>query len=200
MNRKLFHIGQAVCRIFFRLLYRIKIQGNQNIPNENGVLLCSNHIHYLDPPLVGSFLKREVRFMAKVELFEAPILKSFLPRFGAFPINRGKSDRKALRTGLKLLEEGEMVGVFPEGTRSKTGELSKGLTGVGFFALRSSAAVVPCAVIGPYKLFGTIHVIYGKPLNMDYLREEKASPEVVTEAIMQGIQDLIDEHKQNLSK
>ncbi|AOM82789.1 1-acyl-sn-glycerol-3-phosphate acyltransferase [Salisediminibacterium beveridgei] len=195
MNRKLFHLGQAVCRMFFRLFYRVKIQGKQNIPEEQGVLLCSNHIHFLDPPLVGSFLKRETRFMAKAELFEAPILKSLIPKFGAFPINRGKSDRKAMRTGLKLLKEGEIVGVFPEGTRSKTGELKKGLSGVGFFALRSDAAVVPCAVIGPYRLFKTIHIIYGEPLNMDQLREEKASPEATTEAIMRGIQDLIDAHK-----
>ncbi|WP_069366645.1 lysophospholipid acyltransferase family protein [Salisediminibacterium beveridgei] len=181
--------------MFFRLFYRVKIQGKQNIPEEQGVLLCSNHIHFLDPPLVGSFLKRETRFMAKAELFEAPILKSLIPKFGAFPINRGKSDRKAMRTGLKLLKEGEIVGVFPEGTRSKTGELKKGLSGVGFFALRSDAAVVPCAVIGPYRLFKTIHIIYGEPLNMDQLREEKASPEATTEAIMRGIQDLIDAHK-----
>ncbi|WP_143521732.1 lysophospholipid acyltransferase family protein, partial [Pseudomonas sp. 2995-3] len=76
-------------------------------------------------------------FMAKAELFETPILKSIIPRLGAFPIRRGMSDRQALRTGLSLLKEGKMVGIFPEGTRSKTKELGKGLAGVGFFALRS---------------------------------------------------------------
>lgn len=199
MNKRIFHLGQRVARTFFRLFYRVKVHGRENIPEEEGVLLCSNHIHYLDPPLVGCFLKRETRFMAKAELFEAPILKHLIPKLGAFPINRGKSDRKAMRTGLKLLKEGEMVGVFPEGTRSKNGELKEGLAGVGFFALRSDAKIIPCAVIGPYKLFKTVHVIYGKPLNMDRLRDDKASPETATKAIMQGIQDLINHHKTKMN-
>lgn len=199
MNKRMFHLGQLLARNFFRLFYRVKVHGKDNIPKDKGVLLCSNHIHYLDPPLVGCFLKREIRFMAKAELFEAPILKHLIPKLGAFPINRGQSDRKAMRTGLKLLKEGEMVGVFPEGTRSKTGQLKEGLAGVGFFALRSDAAIVPCAVIGPYKLFKTVHIIYGEPLNIDQLKEEKASPDAATKAIMQGIQHLLDNHHKKMN-
>lgn len=173
----------------------MKITGRDNIPNDRGVLLCSNHIHNLDPPLVGAFLKRETRYMAKAELFEAPVLKHLLPKLGAFPIRRGTSDRQALRTGLNLLKQNELVGVFPEGTRSKTGELGEGHTGVGFFALRSEADVIPCAVIGSYKLFKPLKIVYGKPLNMDELREEKTSAENATKEIMNGIQELLDEHK-----
>ena len=76
-----------------------------------------------------------------------------LPTIQVFPVKRGMSDKKAIRTGLTLLKEGHVLGLFPEGTRSKTGELGKGLTGAGFFALRTEAAVVPCAIIGPYKSF-----------------------------------------------
>ncbi|MDG5787619.1 lysophospholipid acyltransferase family protein [Evansella sp. AB-P1] len=191
---KLYSVGQFLCRTYFRIFYRVKLIGVENIPSNGGVLLCSNHIHQLDPPLVGAFLKRQTRFMAKSELFETPILKGLLPKLGAFPIRRGMSDRQALRTGLKLLGEEEMIGVFPEGTRSKTGELGKGLTGVGFFALRSNAHIVPCAVIGNYKLFSKILLVYGKPINMTPLREEKASADEATEKIMEGIQQLLDEY------
>ncbi|GEL08102.1 lysophospholipid acyltransferase family protein [Salisediminibacterium halotolerans] len=195
MNKRLYHAGQFVCRMFFRLFYRVEIIGKENIPSDRGVLMCSNHINNLDPPLVGAFLKRETRFMAKAELFEAPVLKKLLPKLGAFPIRRGTSDRQAMRTGLGLLKERELVGVFPEGTRSKTGRLGDGLSGVGFFALRSEADVIPCAVIGSYKPFSRIKLIYGEPLNMQPLRENKASPEQSTKAIMSGIQALLDEHK-----
>lgn len=169
--------------------------GRENIPSNGGVLLCSNHIHNLDPTLVGAFIKRQTRFMAKAELFKAPILKAILPKVGAFPIRRGMSDRQALRTGLKLLKDSEVVGVFPEGTRSKTGKLGEGLAGVGFFALRSNAHVVPCAVIGRYKLFSHLKVVYGPPVDMNAVREKKGSPEEATKQIMVGIQKLLDEHR-----
>jgi len=133
--------------------------------------------------------------MAKAELFQAPLLKTILPKVGAFPIRRGMSDRQALRTGLKLLKDSEIVGVFPEGTRSKTGELGEGLAGVGFFALRSAAHVVPCAIIGSYKLFSTLKVVYGPPIDMNAVRELKRSPEEATKEIMLGIQKVLDEHR-----
>ncbi|WP_416149694.1 lysophospholipid acyltransferase family protein [Salipaludibacillus sp. HK11] len=190
-----YSFGQFICRTYFRLFYRVKLIGRENIPSDGGVLLCSNHIHILDPPLVGAFLKRQTKFMAKAELFEAPILKTILPKVGAFPIRRGMSDRQALRAGLKLLKEQEVVGVFPEGTRSQTGELSKGLAGVGFFALRSNAYIVPCALISSYKLFSQLKVVYGPPIDMSVVRDNKASPEEATEEIMMGIQRLLDEHR-----
>lgn len=194
MWSKLHDFGKFISRTFFRLFYKVVIVDKDKIPENAGVLLCSNHIHYLDPPLVGAFINRQTRFMAKAELFDAPILKGLLPKLGAFPIRRGMSDRQALRTGLKLLKEEELIGVFPEGTRSKTGELGEGLAGVGFFALRSQAYVVPCAVIGSYKLFSTLKIVYGDPVNMNALREQKASPEEATKEIMNGIQSLLDQH------
>ena len=82
-----------------------------------------------------------------------PVLKMILPHVNAIPIKRGMSDRNALRKGLGVLKDGNVLGLFPEGTRSKTGELGEGLAGAGFFALRTEAKVVPCAVIGNYKPF-----------------------------------------------
>ncbi|MBU9723970.1 MULTISPECIES: lysophospholipid acyltransferase family protein [Bacillaceae] len=191
----LYRVGRFLCAVFLRIFYRVKVLGKENIPKDGGVLLCSNHIHLLDPPLVGSFIKRQVCYMAKAELFETPILKHIIRRLGAFPIRRGMSDRQALRTGLNLLKEGNMVGIFPEGTRSKTQELGKGLAGVGFFALRSNAKVVPCAIIGTYKIFSRVTLVYGSPIDMNPLRENKASAEEATEKIMEGIQELLNEYQ-----
>ncbi|MBU9714255.1 lysophospholipid acyltransferase family protein [Evansella tamaricis] len=192
---RLYRVGKFLCRSYLRLFYRVEIIGKENIPNDGGVLLCSNHIHLMDPPLVGSFIKRQVCFMAKAELFEVPILKIIIPKLGAFPIRRGMSDRQALRTGLNLLKEGKMIGIFPEGTRSKTKELGEGLAGVGFFALRSDANVVPCGIIGTYRIFSKLTIVYGEPIDMVSLRQERASAEMATKKIMEGIQKILTENQ-----
>jgi 1-acyl-sn-glycerol-3-phosphate acyltransferase len=175
--------------------YRIETFGLENFPKEGGVLLCSNHIDNLDPPVVGITAPRPVHFMAKEELFSVPLLGKIVPHLNAFPVKRGMSDREALRKGLNILKEGKVLGLFPEGTRSKNGELGKGLAGAGFFALRTEAKVVPCAIIGPYKSFHSLKVVYGKPIVMEELRDAKASAEETTEMIMSAIRKLMDEHQ-----
>ncbi|KKI88807.1 acyl-phosphate glycerol 3-phosphate acyltransferase [Bacillus sp. SA1-12] len=187
----LYPFARSVVAGFLKPTYRIKVEGLENFPKEGGVLLCTNHISNFDPPVVGITAPRKVFFMAKAELFKVPVLKDLLKNFGTFPVNRGGSDREALRTGLKILKEGNVLGFFPEGTRSKTGELGKGLPGAGFFALRSDAAVVPCAIIGPYKPFTTLRVVYGKPINMDEYRAKKVSTDEMAEIIMTEIGKLI---------
>lgn len=175
--------------------YRIETIGLENFPKEGGVLLCTNHIDNLDPPVVGITAPRPVYFMAKEELFSAPLIGKLVPHLNAFPVKRGMSDREALRKGLNILKEGKVLGLFPEGTRSKNGELGKGLAGAGFFALRTDAEVLPCAIIGPYQSFKKLKVVYGKPISMSELRRAKASAEETTEVIMASIKQLIDEHK-----
>lgn len=191
----LYHFGKSLVSVILTPIYRFNVVGREHFPKEGGVLLCTNHIKLLDPPVVGVTAPRPVSFMAKEELFRAPILKTILPKVRAFPVKRGMSDREALRRGLSLLKEGNVVGLFPEGTRSKDGELKKGLAGAGFFALRSNADIVPCAIIGPYKRFKKLKVVYGKPIPMDELRARKASAEEATELIMSHIQQLIDNHR-----
>ena len=191
----LYPLGKFLVSTIFFPLYRIKVIGKENFPDEGGVLLCTNHIHNFDPPVVGITCPRTVHFMAKEELFKVPVLKSILPNVNAYPVKRGMSDREAFRKTLKLLKDDKVVGLFPEGTRSKTGELGKGLAGAGFFALKGNVAVVPCAIIGSYKPLKRLKVIYGTPLEMDEFRERKASAEEVTEAIMEAIGQLIEKNK-----
>lgn len=192
----LYPLGKFLISTVCYPLYRIKVIGKENFPKEGGVLLCTNHIDNLDPPVVGITCPRTVHFMAKEELFSKPILKTLLPQVQSYPVKRGMSDRNAFRQTIKLLKDGKVVGLFPEGTRSKTGEIGKGLAGAGFFALKGGdAKVIPCAIVGPYKAFSQLKVVYGEPIDMTPYRERKASAEEVTDAIMAEISKLIEQHK-----
>ncbi|WP_462412049.1 lysophospholipid acyltransferase family protein [Neobacillus sp. Marseille-QA0830] len=187
--------ARSVVKSIFKPLYRIEVIGEENIPKEQGVLLCSNHIHNLDPIVVGISTQRAIYYMAKEEIFRVPVLGNIVRKCNAFPVKRGMSDREALRKGMNVLKEGHVLGLFPEGTRSKTGDLGKGLAGAGFFALRTNCAVVPCAIIGPYRALRKLKMVYGKPIAMDEMRASKASPEQVTELIMSEIHKLINEYR-----
>lgn len=191
----LYQVAKTVVYGALSPIYRFDVHGTENFPKEGGVLVCSNHIHALDPPVVGILAPRPVHFMAKEELFNAPILKTLIPKLNAFPVKRGMSDREAMRKAIQLLKDGNVVGLFPEGTRSKDGVLKEGLAGAGFFALRGDAVVIPTAIVGPYKPFKRLKVIYGKPMDMTPFREQRASADVVTAAIMAEIQKLLDAHK-----
>ncbi|UXH44627.1 1-acyl-sn-glycerol-3-phosphate acyltransferase [Rossellomorea vietnamensis] len=187
----LYTFARGLVKSILSPLYRIEVKGLEHFPKDGGVLLCANHIDNLDPPVVGISAPRPVSFMAKEELFNVPVLGKLLPDLRAFPVKRGMSDREALRKGLKVLKQGDVLGLFPEGTRSKTGQIGKGLAGAGFFALRSEAYVVPCAIIGPYKPFRKLKVVFGPPIPMDSIREERLNAEKTTEIIMKHIEDLI---------
>lgn len=183
----LYGFGKSVCSVIFRSMYKVKAEGTENIPKEGPVIICSNHISNFDPPIVGITTPRHIHFMAKEELFEKKGIGWILQNVKAFPVKRGMRDRQALRNGLDILKDGGVLGLFPEGTRSKTGEVGKGLAGAGFFALRSNATVIPCAIIGPYEKRNPLKVVYGPPVEMETFRTNKASAQEVTDEIMASI-------------
>ncbi|MGG0936042.1 lysophospholipid acyltransferase family protein [Brevibacillus centrosporus] len=185
-------------RIIFSLVFRWQVIGREHIPKEGPVILCCNHISLWDPPLLGSGIERMVNFMAKEELFRVPVIGFLIAKFGAFPVKRGAGDRSAIRTTLKLLEDGKILGIFPEGTRSKTGELGEAMPGSAMFALKSQAQVIPVAIIGPYRMFRPIKIVYGEPIDLTTLREAKSSADTLketSELIMTHIQKLRDQHR-----
>lgn len=190
----LYKIAKTVVALIFYPLYRIRVIGKENVPNSGPVIICSNHISNFDPPVVGITSPRDIYFMAKGELFEKPLLGRLLTAIQAFPVKRGMKDRNALRRGLKILEDDNTLGLFPEGTRSKSGQLGKPLAGAGFFALRSKASIVPCAIIGSYKPGSNLTVIYGEPMNMESYRDSKTSAKEMAEAIMTEIKNLIENY------
>ncbi|MFB9972945.1 1-acyl-sn-glycerol-3-phosphate acyltransferase [Allobacillus sp. SKP2-8] len=191
----LYPLGKFLVSVLFKILFKIKVIGKENIPKNGPVIICSNHISNYDPPTVGITAPRTIHFMAKEELFEKKGLGFILRNVNAFPVKRGMRDRNALRKGLKLLDEGKVLGLFPEGTRSKDGVVKKGLAGAGFFAMRSNATVIPCAIIGQYERSKPLTVIYGKPIEFQSLKNNKPSAQEVTDEIMENIQRLLDEYR-----
>ncbi len=116
---------QYFFRLIFYTLFRTRVYGRENIPAEGAVILAANHASNIDPPLMASLIERPVSYMAKIELFENPIFGAAIRRCHAFPVKRGESDRGAIKAAVTVLKEGRVLGLFPEGTRSKTGELQK---------------------------------------------------------------------------
>ena len=155
----------CLAKIFFRL----KIIGKENIPLTGPVVIASNHISLLDPPIIGVASPRKVHFMAKQELF-VPIIGPIFKILGAFPVRRGSADRNAIKHGIDLLNAAETLVVFPEGTRSKTGRLGQAQPGALMMAGKAHATIVPTIVSGTNirasgKFWPQITVTFGKPLN-----------------------------------
>ncbi|WP_112181194.1 lysophospholipid acyltransferase family protein [Paraliobacillus zengyii] len=185
-----YNFAKNLVGLYVKPVYRMHVIGKENVPQQGPVIICSNHISNWDPLVVGITCPRNIYFMAKEELFSNKIIGTLLRKVHAFPIKRGMKDRNALRSGLEILKGGNTLGLFPEGTRSKNGEVREGFSGIGFFALRSDARVVPCAIVGPYQKGKRLKVVYGKPINMEELRERKASAREVTDVIMEEIRQI----------
>ncbi|WP_018130763.1 lysophospholipid acyltransferase family protein [Effusibacillus pohliae] len=186
---------RTLLRILYSILFPLDVRGKEHIPKEGPVLLCANHISLLDPPAIGIWLERRISFFAKAELFKIPLLASILRQLGAIPVRRGARDRKALTATLEVLKQGGMVGIFPEGTRVKSGMLEEAKKGVAFFALRSDAVVVPTAIIGPYRLFRKTKIVYGPPVDLSSYRNGKPNS-----AVMEEVSGLIMQHIRRLAQ
>jgi len=142
---------RAVLQPLMMLLFWLRRLGREHIPAEGGVILAPNHRSFLDPWVVGVCLRRPVYFVAKRELFEKRWMGWFLNSLGAFPIRRGESDAEAMETARTLVERGNVLMIFPEGTRHRHGALGEPKRGVGRLALETGAPVVPVAVHGTEK-------------------------------------------------
>jgi glycerol-3-phosphate dehydrogenase (NAD(P)+) len=148
VNPFLYWIVRALLAPFFRVYFGLRRIGTEHIPSEGSVLLAANHRSFLDPFVIGTCLGRQLRFVAKSELFEKRWQARLLLALGAFPICRGESDERAIKTASVILERGGAVGIFPEGTRVRPGPLAEPKRGVGRLALETGAPVVPVAVLG----------------------------------------------------
>src|SRR3954452_10152780 len=148
VNTPVYWFVRAFLQPFLQVFFRLSRNGRHHIPAEGGVLLASNHRSFLDPFVIGCCLRRPIFFVAKQELFENRLIGWFLNCMGAFPIRRGESDEESVKTALALLERGDAVVIFPEGTRIRRGALKQPKRGVGRLALESGAPVVPIAVHG----------------------------------------------------
>ena len=179
-------------------LYRLRVQGLEHLP-EGGFVLAANHTSNFDPWALGVPLlpRRQLRFMAKSELFN-PVLAPFLRAGGAFKVRRGEGDIEAMRTAAELVKEGEIVVMFPEGTRRKKGlrkrHVARAHTGAARIALGAGAPLVPAAIAGTDRLsrLGPLRVAYGQPVDLSDLDglDIKRAAEEATDRLMARIEEL----------
>lgn len=176
---------------YCKIMHRVKIEGQENIPLDEPLIYCGNHRTYLDPPLIVVTAKRHVRFMAKIELKKNPFFAFLGKVFDGIYVNRDSKDITAIKTVLKALKNGECVALFPEGTRNGIEKGEKVKEGAAFFALRSGVKVMPCGISGGTGKFSKVTIRYGKPLDFSsYDKNDKDVLDKITDEIMENIIDL----------
>jgi len=171
--------------LFFRTVYatyfRWSVRGAENVPTTGGVILAANHASFIDPPLVGAGLKRDINYLARESLFRFPIVGSILHSWNAVPVDREGGGAKGLKIILDRLLGGAGIILFPEGTRTRDGKLQPARSGIGLTVIKSTAPVVPVRVFGTFEAYGRhmkfprphrVMVKYGKPMDFEALRAE----------------------------
>jgi glycerol-3-phosphate dehydrogenase (NAD(P)+) len=148
VNPFVYWVARAVLQPFFLVYFRLKRTGMEHIPKEGALIIASNHRSFMDPWAIGMMLRRPVYYVAKTELFRRRTVAWLLSSLGAFPVDRGHGDRDAMDAARRILERGDVVVIFPEGTRTRPGALGTPKRGVGRLALETGAPVVPVALIG----------------------------------------------------
>jgi len=160
----------------FDFLFYVRVEGLENLPKQNGYIVCGNHARAIDPILIGVNLPQKVHFMAKSELFKNKVMGLVVSRLGAFPVKRGEADLKSIKTSLRLLQNKQNIGIFPEGTRNLSGEL-KAEPGIAMLAVRSKCPVVPVSIKTNYKLFRRTNIIVGETIKMEEYFDAKLKNE-----------------------
>lgn len=163
--------ARIICTPVFKVMYRYKFVNRNTFPPQGGYILACNHISASDPILLGIGQKRRVYFMAKDELFKNKFFACIIRGLGAFPVKRGAGDGKAIKTGMDVIEEGNVMGIFLEGGRSKTGELMRPRSGCALVAMETGVPVIPACItnVGKSKIFGKRIIRYGEPISQEEL-------------------------------
>jgi 1-acyl-sn-glycerol-3-phosphate acyltransferase len=190
-----------------RLTIRLRVHGLKNVPRRGGAVIVTNHIDWFDPVLLVAASPRPILWMAKREVFGFPILRWVARTSGAFPVDRGKPDRSALRHAEGLLADGLLVGLFPEGTRSKTGGLVEPYAGASLLVTRTGAPVIPLGITGSEHLplagrkparrrrYPKIDAAFGEPFHLETRKDDgtRWSLEELTDAMMIELARLLPE-------
>lgn len=174
---------QLIARPFATLLFNLKVYGRENVPSRGGVLIVSNHQSYLDPILLPMYLDRPLNYIAKSELFKNR-LSSWLLRsvFNAFPVRQGRSDVRAVKETIHRLQEGHLMNIYPEGSRTEDGEIAPLLPGVALIVERAKVTIVPAVIVGAFAAWpihrkfprrAPVYIRFGPPMNLAGLTREE---------------------------
>lgn len=171
-SKVLYRVGQAVCRPIMKVFYRYKFINNNSIPHEGAYIIASNHMSFSDPVLLGLGQRRRLFFMAKQELFKNKFFAGLIRALGAFPVERGAGDGKAIKTGEDLIKEGNVMTIFIEGGRTKTGEFMRPRSGCALVAQQMQVPVIPARITitgNPKHRFAKRVIHFGDPLTPQQL-------------------------------
>ena len=171
-SKVLYRVGQAVCRPIMKVFYRYKFINNNSIPHEGAYIIASNHMSFSDPVLLGLGQRRRLFFMAKQELFKNKFFAGLIRALGAFPGERGAGDGKAIKTGEDLIKEGNVMTIFIEGGRTKTGEFMRPRSGCALVAQQMQVPVIPACITitgNPKHRFAKRVIHFGDPLTPQQL-------------------------------
>jgi len=186
----IYSIGKFLFQVYNLLWYRYTVEGKENIPATGGCIICPNHVNWYDPIVICTKVRRPVHFMAKAELYKNGFVNWILRKVNTFPVERDKVSVETLKHSLKILKDGEVLGIFPEGTRMKNGERKKPMAGAVVFALKTHTPIVPVFIEGNFKFRGRIHVIFGKPIELTEFYGKKLKQDEM-DAISLDIMDQI---------
>jgi 1-acyl-sn-glycerol-3-phosphate acyltransferase len=179
-----YRIGWIGFRVMYATYFRWRVFGAENVPQTGGVILASNHASFLDPPLVGAGLNRDINYLARESLFRFPGIGALLRSWNSVPVDRDGGGARGLKIILERLLAGGAIILFPEGTRTPDGKLQPARSGIGLTVIKSNAPVVPVRVFGTFEAYGKNHkfprpyrvaVKYGEPLHFEKLRAEAKS-------------------------
>jgi 1-acyl-sn-glycerol-3-phosphate acyltransferase len=178
----IYFLGWCIFRLVYKFYFGWRVYNPARVPLKGPVILASNHASILDPPLVGSGLRRGINFLARESLFRFPIVGWVLRRWNSVPVDRDGGGAAGLRAILDRLLAGGAIILFPEGTRTRTGNLQPARAGIGLTVIKSTAPVVPVRVFGTFEAYGLhvrfprprhrVAVKYGRPMRFEQLREE----------------------------
>jgi 1-acyl-sn-glycerol-3-phosphate acyltransferase len=176
-----YFIGWCGFRALYKLYFRWRVYNAERVPLEGGVILASNHASFLDPPLVGSGVRRGINYLARENLFRFPVVGWVLRHWQVVPVDRDGGGAAGLRAILDRLLAGGAIILFPEGTRTRDGKLQPARSGIGLTVIKSTAPVVPVRVFGTFEAYGRhlrfprpyrVAVKYGQPMPFTQLRAE----------------------------
>lgn len=185
-----YRIARVICKFIITIIFLPRFEGLENADIEGGYLVCPNHKSNLDPVVAGIVQKRQLKFLAKEELFRFKPFGALITKLGAYPIKRNHADLGALKAAMSLLKEGHPIVIFPQGMRSKTVELSQGKQGAAMLAIKMKVPVLPMGISGKYIPFSRPVIRIGKPIYFDeYYGKKLTSHELsaATDKIMTEI-------------
>ena len=180
--------AKTIVRPFYRIFFRLRVTGLENIPAQGGVILCANHTSYHDAPVLGIVCPRQLHFLAKYELWHFKWLGKILDKVGAIPVNREKPAISTFKDIVSLLKDGRGAGIFMQGGRRKEIDYDDVKAGVALFAIKGRAAVVPVNITSRFLPFSKLHVNIGAPISFEELWDAK----VRTEQLNEAAQKIID--------